>query len=70
MKDAGSDFVVSDFRCIAVTTTLSKEKLLQAEPFLIKEDISKIALRDILSLSGALLNAVFFMQKWNSLELL
>jgi HAD superfamily hydrolase (TIGR01509 family) len=37
-------------RCIAVTTTLSEDKLMQAGPALVRKDISHISLNDILEL--------------------
>ncbi len=37
-------------RCIAVTTTLSEDKLMQAGPALVRKDISRISLNDILEL--------------------
>jgi len=39
----------ANMRCIAVTTTLSEEKLLQAGPSLIRKDIGNISLSDILN---------------------
>eukprot|EP01018_Ginkgo_biloba_P010993 Gb_14671 [translate_table: standard] len=36
-------------RCIAVTTTLSEEKLMEAGPSLIRKDIGNISLKDILN---------------------
>ncbi|CAA6668888.1 unnamed protein product [Spirodela intermedia] len=38
----------ADMRCIAVTTTLSQEKLQKAEPSLIRKDIGNITIVDIL----------------------
>ena len=45
-------FVFVLYRCIAVTTTLSSDKLLQENPSLIKKDIGDIKLDEILNLPG------------------
>lgn len=43
----------AEMRCIAVTTTLSGDKLVQGSPSLIRKDIGDIKLDDILRLQGS-----------------